>query len=88
MEEKKSLTLLEEEILCEKVREFPIIYDKAQKGHKEKDAVTNCWNATAKDLDFTENGWCNFLICFCLCEGSFLTDIWVWLFFCLFVFVL
>ena len=61
MEEKKSLTLLEEEILCEKVREFPIIYDKAQKGHKEKDAVTNCWNAMAKDLDFTENGRCNFL---------------------------
>ena len=50
MAEKKSLSLLEEETLCEKVRQYPILYDKTQKGYKEKVAVENAWGKVASEL--------------------------------------
>ena len=34
------------------------------KGHKEKDVVSNCWNARAKDLELIENGNSSHLILF------------------------
>ena len=59
MEERRTLTLLEEEILSEKVKQYPILYDKSHKGHKghkEKDAIANCWSAISNELEFIENG--------------------------------
>ena len=38
-----SLSIKEEEQLSDKVKEFPVLYDKAAKGYKEKDAVNNAW---------------------------------------------
>lgn len=56
MATKKGLSLNQEEILCEKVRSYPILYDKSHKGYKEKDAVENAWNELALELEFLENG--------------------------------
>lgn len=54
----KSLNLRQEEMLCEKVREYPVLYDKSHKGYKEKVAVENGWNEVAASLEFIENGKC------------------------------
>lgn len=58
------LNLNQEELLCEKVREYKILYDKTQKGYKEKVAVENAWKEVAEALNFVENGdyFLNFLI--------------------------
>ena len=37
-----SLTLGEDELLAERLRCYPCLYDKTCKEHKEKDAVENC----------------------------------------------
>ena len=50
-----SLTLQEEEILSEKVKQFPVLYDKTVKGYKEKDVLKNAWDKVAESLDFVEN---------------------------------
>ena len=50
-----SLSLQEEEILAEKVKQFPVLYDKTVKGYKEKDIVKNAWDNVAESLDFVEN---------------------------------
>ena len=50
-----TLCLQEEEMLAEKVKGFPVLYDKRVKGFKEKDA----WGKVAESSDFAENG--NFL---------------------------
>ena len=50
-----SLSLQEEEILSEKVKQFPVLYDKTVKGYKKKDVVKNAWNKVAESLDFVEN---------------------------------
>ena len=34
------LSLKEDEMLAEKVKHFPVLYDKQVKGYKERDAVT------------------------------------------------
>jgi len=57
-----SLSLEQEEKLAQKVQNFPCIFDKADKGHKEKDVVINAWNEVAKSLEFVENGMHNFLL--------------------------
>jgi len=51
-----ALSLQEEEMLCEKVKAFPILYDKGSKGYKEKDAVNNAWEKVSEELDFVGNG--------------------------------
>ena len=56
MSAKSSLNLKEEELLCEKVRDYPVLYDKSHKGYKEKVAVENGWREVAESLDFVENG--------------------------------
>ena len=49
-------SLNEEEMLAEKVKQYPVLYDKQCKGYKEKDAVGNAWTAVANELEFAENG--------------------------------
>ena len=56
MSSKKFLSLLQEEKLTEKLRNYPILYDKSLKGYKERDAVTNAWKEIADALDFVDNG--------------------------------
>ena len=46
-----SLTLQEEKILCEKVKRYPVLFDKQLKGYKEKDVVANSWIAVAKEIE-------------------------------------
>ena len=48
------LCLQEEQMLAEKVKGFPVLYDKRVKGFKEKDAVQNTWEKIAKSLEFAE----------------------------------
>ena len=38
-----TLCLQEQEILAEKVKVFPVLYDQRIKGFKEKKAVQNAW---------------------------------------------
>ena len=38
-----TLYLQEQEMLAEKVKGFPVLYNKRIKGFKEKDAVQNAW---------------------------------------------
>ena len=52
----KFWSLLEEGKLSEAVRQYPFLHNKAHKGYKERDAVTNAWEELAKELDFLENG--------------------------------
>ena len=51
-----TLCLQEEEMFAEKVKGFPVLYDKRVKVFKEKDAVQNAWEKVAKSLDFAGNG--------------------------------
>ena len=44
----EALTLQEQGILCEKVKKYPVLFDKQLKGYREKDVVTNTWNTVAK----------------------------------------
>ena len=46
-----ALTLQEQWILCEKVKQYPVLFDKQLKGYREKDVVTNTWNAVAKEIE-------------------------------------
>ena len=46
----------EKEMLAEKVKGFPVVYDKRVKGFKEKYAVQNAWEKVAESLEFAENG--------------------------------
>ena len=50
-----TLSLQEEEMLAEKVEDFPVLYDEIVKGLKEKDTVQNTWEKVAEILDFAEN---------------------------------
>ena len=43
-------------LICEKVKECPVLYNKQVKGYREKDVVINAWNAGAKDIESIENG--------------------------------
>ena len=50
-----TLCLQEQEMLVEKVKGFPDLYDKRVKGFKQKDAVKNAWQKVAESSDFEEN---------------------------------
>ena len=43
---------MKEETLAEAVRQFPVIFDKTEKGHKERDTVENAWREVVKSVDF------------------------------------
>ena len=49
------ISLQEEEMLAEKVKQYPVLYDKQCKRYNEKDAVANAWSAVAQELVFVEN---------------------------------
>ena len=49
-----NLTFQEEEILFEKVKQYPILLDKQLKGYKENNVI-NTWNAVSKEIQFIEN---------------------------------
>ena len=52
----QTLALSQEEKLAEKVKEYPCLYDKKAKGHKERDVMKNAWQSVADQLVFAENG--------------------------------
>ena len=46
-----ALTLQEQGILCEKVKQYPVLFDKQLKGCREKYVVTNAWNTVVKEIE-------------------------------------
>ena len=48
-----ALTLQEQGILCEKVKQYPVLFGKQLKRYREKYVVTNTWkwNALAKEIE-------------------------------------
>ena len=48
-------------LLCEEVQQYPVLNDKQMKGVREKDALSNVWNAGTKNLEFIENGKSNLI---------------------------
>ena len=64
-EKQRKLSLEQEEVLAFRVKEYPCLFDKTDKGYKEKDCVANAWKEVADSLEFTENGE-NFNFVFCL----------------------
>ena len=52
----KQVSLQEEDMLLEKVKEFPVLQRKTDGGYKERNVVRNAWEAVEEDLDFVENG--------------------------------
>ena len=53
-------------LLCEKVKQYPALYNKQMKGYREKDVVSNVWNAGARGLEFIENGKSHLILFFML----------------------
>ena len=49
-----------------KKKQYPLLYDKEIGRYREKDEVSNAWNAGAKDLEFIENGKSNLFLFFML----------------------
>ena len=50
------LSKVQEENLCELVRQYPVIFDKSHKGYKEKEVEENAWQEIASALDFLSTG--------------------------------
>ena len=42
---------LQEGILCEKVKRYPVLLDKKLKVYRKKDVVINAWNPEAKEIE-------------------------------------
>ena len=57
-------------LLCEEVRQYPLLCDKQMKEYKEKDVVSNAWNAGAIDLEFIKICESNWILFFILCLGE------------------
>ena len=55
-EKQRKLSLEQEEVLDFRVKEYPCLIDKTDKGYKEKDCVANAWKEVADSLEFIENG--------------------------------
>ena len=53
---KPPFLLRQEELLAEKVKKYPSLFDKSQKPHKERDVVKSTWEAVASELHFIEDG--------------------------------
>ena len=50
-----NVTLLNKEKLAENIQNFPVIFYKMDKSHKEKDVVENAWRAVVENVDFVES---------------------------------
>ena len=48
-------------LLCEEVKQCPVLHDKQMKGVREKDVLSVVWNARTKDLEYIENGKSNLI---------------------------
>ena len=46
-----ALILQEQGIICEKVKQYPVLFDKQLKGYRKKDVAINTWNAIAKEIE-------------------------------------
>ena len=55
-EKQRKLSLEQEEVLASRIKEYPCLFDKTDKGYKEKDCVANAWKEVADSMEFTENG--------------------------------
>ena len=53
---KRTISLSEEGLLPEAVKQYPCLHGKSLKSCKEKDTTANAWEAVASKLDFIENG--------------------------------
>ena len=53
---KNKLSIVQEENLCKLVRQYPVVFDKSQKGYKEKDVEENAWQEVAFALNFLLTG--------------------------------
>ena len=42
-EKQRKLSLEQEEVLAFRVKEYPCLFDKTDKGYKEKDCMANAW---------------------------------------------
>ena len=45
-----ALILQGQGIICEKVKQYPVLFDKQLKGYRKKDVI-NTWNAVAKEIE-------------------------------------
>ena len=50
------LTIEQEEILAFNVKKYPCLFDKQDRGYKEKDCKANAWTAVSDAIEFSENG--------------------------------
>ena len=50
------LSIVQEENLCELVRQYPVVFDKSHKSYREKDGEENEWQEIASALDFLFTG--------------------------------
>lgn len=50
----KYRSLTEDEKLAEEVRKYSCLYDKADKGYKERDRVKNAWKEVELSLGYEE----------------------------------
>ena len=46
--------LQEDELLAEEVKKYPCLYDKSDKGYKERDRNANAWRAVDSALGYEE----------------------------------
>lgn len=50
------LTIEEEEKLAHHVKMYPCLFDKTDKGFKERDCTANSWQQVASALEFVDDG--------------------------------
>jgi len=50
------LSLDKEEKLAFEVKKYPCLFDKTDKGYKERDCIANAWKEVADSLEFLESG--------------------------------
>ena len=54
---KKSLSIQDQEIIMEQIRNYPCLYNKSKMSYKERDVNRNAWSKVVKKFDFKQNVW-------------------------------
>ena len=54
---KKSLSIEDQEIIMEQIRNYPCLYNKSKMSYKERDVNRNAWSKVVKKFDFKQNVW-------------------------------
>ena len=57
MYDKKSLSIQDQEMLMEQIRNYPCLYNKSKMSYKERDVNRNAWSKVVKKFDFKQNVW-------------------------------